>query len=125
MPNVIISPPGLEPQRIDHAHGDRTPMKNQMEIMPTRCIVYLPENDLNATNTNAITPAQKMGRWYSGRWPSEGSSVQPYTRPFNSDSGLGLVTRLTTTVTDHADDPRPQRAEHVLRHVLGVGERAT
>jgi len=74
-------------------------MKNQMDIMPTRCIVHLPENDLQTTNTNATTPAQKMGRWYSARSPSEGSSVQPITSPFSSDSGLGVVNMLTTTVT--------------------------
>src|ERR1035441_8934867 len=53
----------------------------------------------NAMKATATTPAQKMGRCQSGRSPSDGMSVQPYTRFFNSASGSGLVTRLINTVT--------------------------
>jgi len=57
------------------------------------------------TNTAATTPAQKIGRWYAGRCPSLGISVQPYTSPASSLSGLGLVIRLTTTVTPPQASP--------------------
>src|ERR1035437_81665 len=53
----------------------------------------------NAMNAAATMPAQKMGRCQTGRWPSDGITVQPYTRLVSSDSGFGLVIRLTTTVT--------------------------
>src|SRR5690242_3421165 len=51
---------------------------------------------IKATNT---TPAQKIGRFVKGRCASEGSSVQPLTNPTNSATGLGLVAKLTNTVT--------------------------
>src|ERR1035441_10987034 len=52
----------------------------------------------NARKAAATMPAQKMGRCQTGRLPSEGITVQPYTRLVSSDSGFGLVNRLTTTV---------------------------
>src|SRR6185369_4055316 len=53
----------------------------------------------NAMNAAATTPAQKMGRCQTGKWPSDGITVQPNTRLVSSESGFGLVIRLTTTVT--------------------------
>lgn len=47
----------------------------------------------------AATP-QNTGRLYSGMSRSLGSPVQPYTNPSSSAAGLGVVTRLTTTVTN-------------------------
>src|SRR5512146_2215504 len=52
-----------------------------------------------ATNTTPTTAAQKPGFRCHGHGPSSGRVVRPITRFFNSASGLGLVTRLTSTVT--------------------------
>src|ERR1035437_440077 len=53
----------------------------------------------NAMKAAATMPAQKMGRCQTGRLPSDGITVQPYTRLVSSDSGFGVVIKLTTTVT--------------------------
>src|ERR1035441_10610653 len=40
----------------------------------------------NARKAAATTTAQKMGRCHTGRSPSDGITVQPYTRFVSSDS---------------------------------------
>src|SRR5260370_20783056 len=51
------------------------------------------------TNSAKATPAQKIGSCSSGTSTSFGIGVMPYTSPFKSASGLGVVARLTATVT--------------------------
>ena len=64
----------------------------------------------NKRNNAADIPAQKTGRFQSGRCPSLGNCVQPYTKPANSSAGLGRVNALTVTVTithtSHDHSPR-------------------
>src|SRR5205809_6700345 len=44
------------------------------------------------TNQTTVTSAaQKIGRLYIGRFPSDGRTVQPYTKPVNPPTGLGFV----------------------------------
>src|SRR5712691_5036695 len=69
--------------------------------------------------TTVTTPAQKRGFSYRGTSPTEGISVNPYTRPVNSPSAMGLVARLTTTVTTtqttkdpSAGRPLPEHSEY-------------
>src|SRR5262245_4490606 len=75
------------------------PMKNQIESIPGRCIAFYQKITCKIRNAAPTTAAQKTGRLYRGRCPSEGTSVQPYTKPTNSEVGLGRVARLTSTVT--------------------------
>src|SRR5260370_29379798 len=51
------------------------------------------------TNSAKATPAQKIGLCSSGTSTSFGIGVMPYTSPFKSPSGLGVMARLTPTVT--------------------------
>ena len=46
---------------------------------------------LRMTKTTATMQAQKIGFCQIVVAPSSGITVAPYTRPFNSDSGLGFV----------------------------------
>src|ERR1035437_8144687 len=79
----------------------------------------------NAMKAAATMPAQKMGRCQTGRLPSEGITVQPYTRLVSSDSGFGLVNRLTTTVTIR-HRIQDQRARNMFSAIsLALGDRAT
>src|SRR5690625_6336952 len=63
-------------------------------------------------NTTKTTPAQKTGRLTRGRSPSEGSFVAPLTSPSNSLTGLGLVRKLMTTVTN-TQIIQDQRARYI------------
>src|ERR1017187_4669952 len=79
----------------------------------------------NAMKTAATTPAQKMGRCHIGRSPSDGITVQPYTRLVSSDSGFGLVNRLTTTVTIR-HRIQDQSARNMFSAIsLALGDKAT
>ena len=51
------------------------------------------------------TPAQKMGRLMSGKWPSLGISVQPQTMPVNSSSGFRARAEAYHHGNDGGDDP--------------------
>src|ERR1035441_3075350 len=90
----------------------------------------LPENVyqkimFNAMKTAATTPAQKMGRCHIGRSPSDGITVQPYTRLVSSESGFGLVNRLTTTVTI-THTIQDQSARNMFSAIsLALGDMAT
>src|ERR1039457_4427143 len=44
----------------------------------------------NARKAAATMPAQKMGRCQTGRSPSEGITVQPYTRLLRGDHGAAV-----------------------------------
>ncbi len=74
-------------------------MKNQIEIELSVFIRVHQKITLKITNTIETATAQNAGRCHSDNWPSDGISVTPITRPFNSLSGFGLVTMLTATVT--------------------------
>src|SRR5258708_35874159 len=78
------------------------PMKNQMEIMLPASIY--PENVyqkimFSMKKMTVTAAAQKRGFWYRGTSPTEGTFVNPYTKPVNWPSGIGVVARLTATVT--------------------------
>src|SRR6185312_9832565 len=78
------------------------PTKNHIEKPSSSCIKYIFYQKIickiiKATNT---TPAQKIGRFIKGRCLSDGSSVQPLTKPTKSSTRLGFVAKLTNTVTN-------------------------
>jgi hypothetical protein len=78
------------------------PIKNQIEIMQRASVhqrIVYQKMMFSATKTKLTTPAQKIGLWYKGSFPTLGTFVSPYTSPVNWLSGIGLVARLTTTVT--------------------------
>src|SRR6185312_4645929 len=77
------------------------PTKNQIEKPFSSCIKYnfyqkIICKIIKATSTTA---AQNIGRFVKGRCLSEGNSVQPLTNPTNCSTGLGLIAKLTNTVT--------------------------
>src|ERR1035437_8291009 len=79
----------------------------------------------NAMKATATMPAQKMGRCQTGGWPSEGMTVQPYTRLVSSDSCFGVVIKLTTTMT-MAHTIQDQRARNMFSAIsLALEDMAT
>src|SRR5258707_6887689 len=78
------------------------PIKNQMEIMLLASIyqkIVYQKTMFSMKKIIVTTAAQKRGLWYRGTSPTDGTFVNPYTKPVNCPSGMGFVARLTTTVT--------------------------
>src|SRR5467141_1603113 len=101
-----------------------TPMKNQMEIPPSRIFVSvpsLPEENVHCDKEDRDHGGPKRGAMIDGysRLVRNGSHTVDQTAEFGVALGFSHV---TDDDGDHnANDPGPQGAVHVLGHVAGVG----
>src|ERR1700687_5678016 len=93
--------------------NNEIPIKNQIEMLPPGFIAPHQKTIFRTTKIAPTTTAQNHGRRSVETMPSEGISVTPYTRPFNSASDLGLVTKLTATVTN-----AQTRHDHSARYMF-------
>src|SRR5215471_18318279 len=76
------------------------PMNNQIERDPPTFIALSYQKMIcRMKNAIATSTPQKPGRRKMETGGSGGMGVNPYTRPVNSASGLGLDSMLTTNVT--------------------------
>src|SRR5580704_2754804 len=99
--------------------SNEMPIKNQIEMDPPDFITPHQKTIFRAVKITPTTTAQNHGRRSVETMPSEGISVKPYTSPFNSASGFGLVTRLTATVTS-----AHTMQDHSARYIFSAMSRA-
>lgn len=63
--------------------ADEEPDRNHPDCHSLPSIFLYQKIMLSITKTIVTTPAQKIGFWYMGSFPTEGISVSPYTKPVN------------------------------------------